>query len=324
MRRRHLMLPLVSVVVPAFNCAAFVGEAVRSALDQSEVQVQVIVVDDGSTDDTPRVLATFGDRIEVLSQRNAGPGAARNVGMQRAHGDYIAFLDADDLWLPGKVAAQVKHLAAAPGTDAVYSRWHVWVPESDGTYRFPGWATRPVDCSAGIAAEASGSLYTSLLLDCHILTSTVLMRRSLMQRLGGFDESLRCGEDYDYWLRMSRQTRIDCIAAVGALYRLSAASATHRPQPVNAEREVLLRALETWGHAGPDGAEVSAEALGLRLDRLTDQFGHAHLWRGDPRLAMSWIGSRLSTDPVRPKLWGLAAVAGVRWLLGASRGQGRQ
>jgi glycosyltransferase involved in cell wall biosynthesis len=318
------MLPQVSVIVPAFNCAAFVGEAVRSALDQNDVQVQVIVVDDGSTDDTPRVLADFGDRIEVVGQPNSGPGAARNLGMQRARGGYIAFLDADDVWLPGKLAAQAAHLEANSGTEAVYCRWHVWAPDGDGSYRIAGWATRPVDRSAGIAADASGSLYTSLLLDCHILTSTVVMRRSLMQRLGGFDEGLRCGEDYDYWLRMSRQARIDCMAMVGTLYRMSATSATHRPQPVNAEREVLLRALDTWGRAGPDGTEVPADALARRLEQLSDQFGHAHLWRGDPRLAMGWIGARLSADPVRPKLWGLAAVAGVRWLLGARGGQGQR
>lgn len=318
------MPPLVSVIVPAFNCAGVVGAALRSALSQTEVSTQIIVVDDGSTDDTRHVLESFGDRIEILCQSNRGPGAARNAGMRIARGDYIAFLDADDVWVPGKLAMQVARLEAHSRTDAVYCRWHVWESEVDGRFLVPIWATHSVDQKAGLKDDASGNLYASLLLSCHILTSTLVMRSSLRERVGWFDEDLRCGEDYDYWLRMSRHAFIDCMNVVGTLYRMSDGSATRKPQPMNAEREVLLRALSRWGRAGPDGAEVSVEAVSLRLERLSDQFAYAHLWHGNPRLAIGWIGSRLLAHPVHPKLWGLAAVAGWRWLLGASRPQWRR
>lgn len=314
----------VAVIIPAFNCAPFVGDAVRSALGQVGVDLQVVVVDDGSTDDTRQVLESFGERIQVVRQSNRGPGAARNAGMRAAHAEYIAFLDADDVWLPGKLAVQLGHLESFPCTNAAYSRWHVWTSGAEGRFLIPEWARRPVDRAAGLARENSGNLYASLLLDCHILTSTVVMRRCLLDCVGWFDEDLRCGEDYDYWLRLARHGRLDCIDMVGTLYRACEGSVTRRPQPVNAEREVLLRALSRWGRAGPDGVEAAAAAIALRLDRLSDQFAHAHLWRGDPRIAIPWIGSRLASDPVRPKLWGLAAVAGVRWLIGTCRRSGQQ
>ena len=106
--------PLVSIIMPAHNREAYIGEAVESALSQDYENVELIVVDDGSTDRTYEILSDFGERIRLFRQHNAGPGAARNRGLDHAGGEFIAFLDSDDVWAPGKLRAQVSHLQRNP------------------------------------------------------------------------------------------------------------------------------------------------------------------------------------------------------------------
>ena len=114
-------MPTVSVLIPVYNGEAFVENAIRSALDQRDVDVEVIVIDDGSVDRTPAVLAQFGDRIRVLRQQNAGHVVSRNNGSRLARGDWLAFLDADDEWLPDKLEHQVAALMATPGAGVATS-----------------------------------------------------------------------------------------------------------------------------------------------------------------------------------------------------------
>src|SRR5208283_2367398 len=102
--------PLVSVVIPTYNCGRYICETVESALGQTYSPVEIIVVDDGSTDDTRERLTTYGDRVRYIYQQNTGPAVARNRGVQDAQGDWIAFLDADDLWLPYRLELQVELL----------------------------------------------------------------------------------------------------------------------------------------------------------------------------------------------------------------------
>jgi len=111
--------PLVSIIVPVFNSSAYVAVALRSALEQDYENKEIIVVDDGSTDSTPEILKTFREQIVVLTQVNAGPGAARNRGLKHARGTYIAFLDADDFWVPGKLRLQIEYLEQKPEIGAL-------------------------------------------------------------------------------------------------------------------------------------------------------------------------------------------------------------
>lgn len=175
---------LVSCVVPVFNGERFVAEAVESILGQTYRWREVIIVDDGSDDGSVDVLARFGDQIRVLRQANRGPSMARNRGIEESRGEFIAFLDADDLWVPDKIESQISVLEACP--DVQLCSGHIksfWISELDHERRafenHPYHGERP------------------LLSPC-----TVLVRRELFQRLGGFDPELWNGEDTDWFHRM--------------------------------------------------------------------------------------------------------------------------
>lgn len=122
---------MVSVIMPVHNGAQFLREAIESALAQDYTPVEIIVVDDGSTDATPQILASFGSRIRHIRQTNSGAAAARNAALQASRGEYLAFLDADDLWLPQKLRVQIDYLGSHPDVDLVASSWKVLSETAD-------------------------------------------------------------------------------------------------------------------------------------------------------------------------------------------------
>jgi GT2 family glycosyltransferase len=211
-------LPLgVSVVIPTFNCAAYLAEAVRSVLEQTHPAAEIIVVDDGSTDDTASVVAALGDAVVYLRQVNAGVAAARNAGVARATGEYIAFLDADDFWAADKLAIQLLVMDACPDVDLVCADF--WLAGDDhresfikkkyrlfAAYRLDWPAIFPSRLRLpGTQVDARlGPVFGSLFLGNFVNTSSVLLRRRAWERVGSFSERLRTQEDYDYWLKVAR------------------------------------------------------------------------------------------------------------------------
>lgn len=170
-------LPLVSVVIPAYNAEAFLAAALESALSQEGANLDVIVVDDGSTDGTAAVLGRFGEQVRVFRQDNAGSGAARNRGAARARGDYLAFLDADDLWAPGKLSRQLAALAREPTLDMVWGGVREFRDGDD-----PAASDLPV-----LAAPHPGA---------------ALLRREAFERTGGFSETFRQTEVVEWATRI--------------------------------------------------------------------------------------------------------------------------
>lgn len=187
---------VVSVIIPTFNRRALVREAVASARAQRDVESEVVVVDDGSSDGTAMALREeFGTRIRVLDTANRGVAAARNLGVAGSCGELIAFLDSDDLWLPGKLAAQVAFLIAHADAEICQTE-EIWVRGG----------VRVNPCAHH--RKPSGDIFEPSLRRCLVSPSAVVLRRRLFERVGGFDETLPACEDYDLWLRVLRDTPV--------------------------------------------------------------------------------------------------------------------
>ena len=194
--------PLVSVVIPIYNGAATIGRALKSVFEQTFTDFEVVIVDDGSTDDTPSVLASYGDRIRVLRQPNRRFPAARNAGVAASRGELIALIDHDDQWLPRKLEVSVAALQSDPGAALVYTDVTV-VNEAGEESR-----ASPV----GADTAHAPSMDEMLTRIWPIMPSTVVMRRTAFDRAGGFSENL--GEDLDFWPRIREQgTSFTCPIA---------------------------------------------------------------------------------------------------------------
>ena len=188
--------PLVSVIIPTFNRAAMVVEALDSVLNQSYQSLEVIVVDDGSTDDTSARLADYEGRIQVVRQSsNSGVSAARNCGIQQSRGDYVALLDSDDLWKPEKIQRQMdfflKHSQAM-----ICQTEEIWIRR--GKRVNPRQKHR----------KYSGYIFPHCLPLCIVSPSAVMIKRELLSQVGLFDEQLPACEDYDLWLRIAMRHSI--------------------------------------------------------------------------------------------------------------------
>ena len=182
--------PLVSVILPTHNRAWTLKAAMDSVLAQENCPFELIVVDDGSTDGTPALLRSYGDRLTVLRQENRGVSAARNTGIAHAAGELIAFLDSDDRWLPGKLSRQATFFAHRP--DALICQ----------TQEF--WIRNGVRVNPGLRhRKPAGWIFEPSLRLCLVSPSAVMMQRSLFETVGRFDETLPACEDYDLWLRVS-------------------------------------------------------------------------------------------------------------------------
>lgn len=184
----------VSVIIPCYNVEKYVRQCLDSVLAQTCTTIEIIVVNDGSTDKTGDVLEEYAQkdtRIHVIQKENAGLAAARNTGMQVATGEYMVLLDSDDVMLPTKIAQQLVWMEEHPTHEIIYSDlYHFW----DGTSKIYRLAI----------AQISPDVYQGLIHGNFINPNTVCMKRSVYDRIGGFDEALRSAEDWEYWLRAAK------------------------------------------------------------------------------------------------------------------------
>ena len=190
--------PLVSAIIPTYNRAHVIGEAVESALTQTYSNMEVIVVDDGSKDDTLERLKKFGDRIRVIAQANAGPAAARNSGIEESRGELIAFLDSDDLWLPEKTERQVELLERA-GESVPCCLCNILMKWNSGDRASFDIAWLKSSAEEGVWLNADEVLATRSVL----FNQGIMIRRRVLEKIGVFDASIRYLEDIDYPLRLS-------------------------------------------------------------------------------------------------------------------------
>lgn len=219
---------LVSVIIPAYNSEKFIAETLDSVFAQTYRPIEVIVADDGSTDRTADIVKKYEQHfagsttqtsqmnkadkasetsLTYLHQKNSGPSRARNLGIAAAHGEYIAFLDADDVWLPHALELLVQYLKSHPDVSLVFGDAGSFGPAGvlfDSAF---GKFGCPEKDGQGVLQKA----FEKLLEGNFILTGTVLVRKECLDRLGGFDDTLHYGEDYDLWVRIALFDRIGCL-----------------------------------------------------------------------------------------------------------------
>ncbi|RLC39557.1 MAG: hypothetical protein DRH33_02555 [Candidatus Nealsonbacteria bacterium] len=186
---------LISVIIPSYNSGKYLNEAIESVVNQTYKNLEIIIINDGSSDDTEEIAKKWqqkDERVRYINHKiNRGPAAARNTGIKNAQGEYVAFLDADDVWLPQKIEIQIKKIKEL-GADLVFSNWYVWEPEKKIKIR--AFESNPVE-------NNRKNLLSFLVKKNFGNSSTALIKRLVLEEVGLFDESLRFSEDYDLWLR---------------------------------------------------------------------------------------------------------------------------
>ena len=200
----------VSVVIPAYNAADLTVKTVESVLEQTYANIEVIVVDDGSTDNTGERLQPYAGRIKYIYKENGGACSARNLGIRMAEGDYIGFLDCDDIYLPGKIERSVDYLERRPDFGFVHT-----------PVRFIDEEDVPLRVYALPEGRRTGRIAKRLLSRNFICNSTILARRSCFGEAGFFDEKLFTHADWDMWLRLAERYKVGYINSPLTLYRRS-------------------------------------------------------------------------------------------------------
>ena len=208
-------MSLISVIIPVFNGEKTIKETIESVLNQTFSDLELIVIDDGSQDSTLSVVLSLRDpRLKIFSYANAGVSASRNRGFSRASGEFISFLDADDLWTPDKLEAQLKALKANPQAAVAYS----WVDYIDSTGKF---------FRSGNHITANGNIYERFLIDNLLENgSNPLIRKQALAETGSFNQKMSHAEDWDMWLRLSVRHYFVAVPRPQVLYRMSTNSAS--------------------------------------------------------------------------------------------------
>jgi len=187
---------MISIIIPTFNRAEYIGEAIDSVLAQTYKDYEIIVVDDGSTDNTQKVLEQYEGKIKYFFKENGGEASARNYGIEKAQGEFIAYLDSDDLWCPEKLELQMQEFEKDEKVGLVHTSMEVVTEDgtSTGEYKPTSPAETPMDF-----------LENKRILMC------VLVKKEIFSQLGLFDETMRIGVDTDMWLRLSQKYKIKYI-----------------------------------------------------------------------------------------------------------------
>jgi glycosyltransferase involved in cell wall biosynthesis len=192
-------MSLISVIIPTYDRAPLLVDAVESVLRQEGACFELIVIDDGSTDSTAALMGRYAGRLRYVQRGRGGVAAARNHGARLARGGWLAFLDSDDEWLPGKLAAQ---LAFHRDQDAIR------ISQTEEIWIRNGRRINP----RAYHQKPAGDFFVSSVARCLVSPSAVMLHRDLFERVGGFDESLAVCEDYDLWLRIAQRARVGLIA----------------------------------------------------------------------------------------------------------------
>ena len=283
--------PPITVIIPAFNAARHIGDALGSICDQTLRGIEVLVVDDGSTDDTVRVVDRFAGRLElsIIRQSNSGPAAARNVGIRRARARYCAFLDADDVMLPGRLAAQVVLLDADPELGLVHTDLKTF-DERGVIHR-----TR-----RAFSDPCGGMVLDRLLLDNFITTSTVAAPTQRLIEAGLFGEDRRVSEDFELWLKMAARWKVGFIDQPLVHYR-------RRPGSLSDDKlataRCALSVVQSFWRDNPHYRKREPAVYRRSIAAHLATAGTAALALRQRPAAFGYLVRALALDPSRSRAW---------------------
>jgi len=296
-------MPQVSVIIPAYNCALYIAETIKSILAQGINDLEIIVINDGSTDNTAAIARSFGTPVKVFEQSNAGVCSARNHGIREATGEFIALVDHDDYWLPTKLSNQLAAFAANPQVDVVFSDF-VWWHTNEATGMFANAvAFESQALPQGIDIVFSGWIYHQMLIDSYILTSTALARAHVVRNANGFDESLPFSEDWDFWLRVSRTSQFLKLKEKTTLYRQHPTQGSRVLRDVDYRTRLLENASRQWGLCSPDGQCMPRAQFKRQLAKYSAEFGLGHLKNASAVSRRIAVRSFLKAFFIDPTYW---------------------
>jgi glycosyltransferase involved in cell wall biosynthesis len=277
-------MPLISVIIPVYNGGNTIRTTIESVLNQTFTNLELIVVNDGSQDSTLAVLNEIQDsRLKVFSFPNAGVSTSRNRGLAQAKGEFISFLDADDLWTPDKLEAQLKALQENPQAAVAYS-WSDWIDESGQFLRAGGHIT------------VNGNAYEKLLLRDFVESgSNPLIRRQALDKVGDFDQSVTPAEDWDMWLRLAARYEFVTVPSPQILYRISPNSASFNVWKMEAGS---LQVIERHFAQAPDSLKpLKRETLASRYEYLMFKTIEGNLERKKGLTAARFLGQAIRYNP---------------------------
>jgi glycosyltransferase involved in cell wall biosynthesis len=317
---RPVEKPLVSVIVPAYKAASFITQTLESVFAQTLKDFEVIIINDGSpdTEEFERILQPYMSRVTYLKQENRGPSAARNLGIMRARGEYVALLDADDLWLPEYLNEQMKLFKQKPSLDLVYSDvLQYYSSTADG-----------VPYSQDCPSRGPVTFESLLTEECQIPTSALIVRRQVVQDAGLFDEQLWRCEDYDLWLRIAHRgaqmvhqqkvlgasrVRLDSLAAENIKMLQSMVQVLVKLQTelrITPERRVLFRRETAKAQANVDLERGKVYLQQGRFEEALDALRNANAFFHRHKLTLTLLALRLSPKLAESvsRVWGSLSV----------------
>lgn len=298
------MKPEVSVIIPAYNAEGYLAETIESALAQTFRSFEIFVVDDGSADRSADIAERYAPQVRVLRKKNGGPASARNLGICESSGNFIAFLDSDDLWMPDKLARQVAYFESHPAVGLLYGEALMFTIADGG---------KKVEGKIGYAGEASLRL---LLYGDFIPNSTVMIRRECVDRVGLLNESrdLIAVEDYEYWMRIANLFPIAGMPEPLAWYRLRDGNLMGDGKDIDKGLRLSIAALREFERQHPAIWREQAVDRGQLFARMHIRAGFAWRKRGNWKAC-----ARKYADAIResahPRVfrWIAAATVLDRW-----------
>jgi glycosyltransferase involved in cell wall biosynthesis len=277
-------MPLISVVIPAYNAAETIADTIGSVLNQTHDQLEIIVINDGSQDATCDVVKNISDpRLKIFSYENGGVAVSRNRGIARATGEFISFLDADDLWTADKLAAQLSALQSYPEAAVAYS-WTNLIDESGRFLRRGGHYAK------------SGNVFAELLLTNFLEHgSNFLVRQQALKEVGGFAETLAAAQDWDMGLRLAARYAFVAVPSVQILYRVLARSMSTNVTRLEA---ASLQLLDRAFAQAPDSLQyLKPYSLGNCYKYLTVKALESTPSRSHALKALALLSSAVKYDP---------------------------